>query len=224
MSPGRSGAKSLVIRSVSELFGEGLSRDLGGGGGSLRVFVGPDIPRSFERGVVSSGYWGETVSPDFEGQSLLWSLRGLPGILAVQDLPRSLRRFSQTFVGERSPWVIASQDSGVRGVPGYWGLGVLLESAGGGVSPPPQVPFTWGRQMCSHFECWVPVGACQLVYGEEICPPCYPKKSQDGSEDAFFNSDKRRRGWSFHFFHIGLNTAFVSCILRVCIIFLSFLC
>lgn len=140
MSPGRSGAKSLVIRSVSELFGEGLSRDLGGGGdlsGSLWGRISPGHLREALFLQVTGG----RLSPLILRDSLFWSLRGLPGILAVQDLPRSLRRFSQTFVGERSPGSLlprtaASVVSRVIG-----GGGVLLESAGGGVSPPPQVPF-----------------------------------------------------------------------------------
>lgn len=38
--------------------------------------MGPDFPRSFERGIISSGYWGEKISHGFEGQNLPWSLTG----------------------------------------------------------------------------------------------------------------------------------------------------
>ena len=38
--------------------------------------MGPDFPRSLERGIISSGYWGEKISPDFERQNLPWSLTG----------------------------------------------------------------------------------------------------------------------------------------------------
>lgn len=54
--------------------------------------MGPDFPGSFERGIISSGYWGETISPGFDGQNLTWSLGGgLPDILVVRDLPLLLK-------------------------------------------------------------------------------------------------------------------------------------
>lgn len=54
-----------------------------GEGRSPRVFVRPDFPGSFERGIVFSAYWGKNMSPGFEGQNLPWSLEvgGSPSVI-----------------------------------------------------------------------------------------------------------------------------------------------
>ena len=51
--------------------------------------MGPDFPGSFERGIISSGYWGETISPGFDGQDLPWSLwgGGFPGYFGGAGSP-----------------------------------------------------------------------------------------------------------------------------------------
>ena len=76
--------------------------------------MGPDFPGSFERGIISSGYWGETISPGFDGQDLPWSLwgGGFPDILVVRDLPLSLK---SPVIGEGK---ISRVIDGVS--PGHW--------------------------------------------------------------------------------------------------------
>lgn len=69
--------------------------------------MGPDFPRSLERGIISSGYWGEKISPDFERQNLPWSLTGgggLPNILVIRGLCWSLE--SPLFVRGQDLWVV----------------------------------------------------------------------------------------------------------------------
>lgn len=70
--------------------------------------MGPDFPRSFERGIISSGYWGEKISHGFEGQNLPWSLTGggesLPNILVIRGLCWSLE--SPLFGRRQDLWVI----------------------------------------------------------------------------------------------------------------------
>lgn len=89
--------------------------------------MGPDIPRSFERGIISSGYWGENISPDFEGQNLLWSSRGVSRVSwRCRISLRSLRRFLQVFVGERSPGSLLPKTAESMGSWVIWGGGFSL--------------------------------------------------------------------------------------------------
>lgn len=103
--------------------------------------MGPHFPRSFERGIISSGYWEEKISPGFEGQNLPWSLTGgggLPNILVMRGLCWSLK--SPLFGRGQDLWVVegglprtlASTISRVID-------GGLPESSVGELSPVPQV-------------------------------------------------------------------------------------
>lgn len=83
--------------------------------------MGPDIPRSFESGSISSGYWGENISPNIEGAESSVVIEGALGYLGGAGSPPVIEEVSPSLCGGKISWVIASQDSGVHGLPGYWG-------------------------------------------------------------------------------------------------------
>lgn len=140
------------------LFGKDFFRGLCGGNlpGSLWI----RFPWVIWEEHFSSDHWGRDF-PDFgsaESSPVIGEVSRVGGgtgsFLVIEEISPGLGKRKIYGVIEGSPQVIGGHD-----LPRYLaGWGVFFPDLWIGSQPSASGSVTWGRQMCSHFECWMPFG------------------------------------------------------------------